>query len=242
MKKRFLVIGLGRFGVSLAETLYSEGGEVIAVDEHAENVEEIKDRVSHAVQLDGTDLDALKSVGASGVDTAFIAIGENLEASVITTVVLKELGVKEIIVRAYTEREKKILEMVGASRVLFVEQEMGRRLAKACSGNAILDYIELSPSHSLVQWEVPEPLVGVSLVDVNILGKWGLNLFAIKKLGGIEGTFRWGKEKDQLNFVPSPDYVLEKGDILILVGKNNDLTRFTEQKESVFKGFGQKKS
>ncbi len=242
MKKRFLVIGLGRFGVSLAETLYSEGGEVIAVDERSENIEEIKDRVSHAVQLDGTDIDALKSVGAEGVDSAFIAIGENLEASIITTVVLKELGLKEIIVRAYTERDKRILEMVGASRVIFVEQEMGRRLAKACSGNAILDYIELSPSHSLVQWEVPESLVGSSLEDLSISGKWGLNLFAIKKLGSTEGTFRWGREKEQLNFVPSPDYALEKGDILILVGKNNDLSRFTEQKKSHFKGFGQKKS
>ncbi|MFQ5587802.1 MAG: potassium channel family protein [Nitrospiria bacterium] len=241
MKKRFLVIGLGRFGVSLAETLYAEGGEVIAVDERSVHVEEIKDRVSHAVQLDGTDIDALKSVGADGVDAAFIAIGENLEASVITTVVLKELGLKEIIVRAYTEREKRILEMVGASRVIFVEQEMGRRLAKACSGNAILDYIELSTSHSLVQWEVTEALVGSSLADLDVLGKWGLNLFAIKKRGGTDGTFNWRKEKEQLNFVPPPDYVLETGDILILVGKNKDLTRFTEQKKSPFKGFGQKK-
>ena len=238
MKKRFLVIGLGRFGVSLAETLYAEGSEVIAVDERVDKVEEIKERVSHAVQLDGTDFDALKSVGADGVDTAIIAIGENLEASVITTVILKELGLKEIIVRAYTAREKRILELVGASRVIFVEQEMGRRLGKACSGNDILDYVELTESHSLVQWEVPDSLVGETLSEMDIM-KWGLSLFAIKKIARTSGAFNWGKEREQLQLSPSSDYLLEKGDILILVGKNNDLTRFTEQKKSPFKDFGQ---
>jgi len=236
--KRFVVIGLGRFGMSLAETLYAEGGEVIAVDERADKVEEIKERVSHAVQLDGTDFDALKSVGADGVDTAIIAIGENLEASVITTVILKELGLKEIIVRAYTEREKRILELVGATRVVFVEQEMGRRLGKACSGNAILDYIELSTTHSLVQWEVPESLIGSTLDTLKIAS---LKAFAIKKIVGASGAFNWGKEKEQFIFDPASDYLLEKGDILMLVGKNKDLTQFTEQKKSPFKGFGQKK-
>ncbi len=240
MKKRFLVIGLGRFGVSLAETLYAEGAEVIAVDERVDKVEEVKERVSHAVQLDGTDFDALKSVGADGVDTAIIAIGENLEASVITTVILKELGLKEIIVRAYTAREKRILELVGASRVIFVEQEMGRRLGKACSGSDILDYFELSGSHSLVQWEVPESLVGETLSEIDITKKWALTLFAIKKISRTSGAFNWGKEKEQLQISPSSDYLLEKGDILILVGKNNDLTRFTEEKKSPSKGFGQK--
>ncbi len=241
MKKRFLIIGLGRFGVSLAETLYAEGAEVIAVDEHAARVEEVKERVSHAVQLDGTDFDALKSVGAQGVDTAIIAIGEDLAASVITTVILKELGLKEIIVRAYTERERQILHLVGATRVVFVEQEMGRRLGKAYSGNAILDYIELSSTHSLVQWEVPESLTASSVAEHNVSETWGLHLFAVKKKAGEKGALNWGKGKDQLIFNPAPDYLLEKGDILILAGKNKDLTRFTEQKKGAFKGFGQRK-
>ena len=178
------------------------------------------------------------TVVKTDVDTAIIAIGENLEASVVTTVILKELGLKEIIVRAYTDREKRILELVGATRVVFVEQEMGRRLGKACSGNAILDYIELSANHSLVQWEVPESLIGGTLAALDIAS---LNLFAIKKIGGGSGTFNWGKEKEQLTFDPPSDYILEKGDILMLAGKNKDLTQFTEQKKSPFKGFGQKK-
>ena len=236
--KRFLVIGLGRFGISLAETLYAEGGEVIAVDERADKVEEIKERVTHAVQLDSTDLNALKSVGAEGVDVAIIAIGENLEASVVTTVILRELGLKEIIVRAYTEREKQILHLVGASRVVFVEQEMGRRLGKTYSQEAVLDYIELSPTHSIVQWEAPESLLGSSLAEIKISENWGLYLFAVKKEGG--SGFGWGKEKERFLFNPPADYTLEKGDILLLCGKNRELTRFTEQKKGLFKGFGKK--
>jgi len=236
--KRFLVVGLGRFGVSLAETLFAEGAEVIAVDERASKVEDIKDRVTHAVQLDGTDFDALKSVGAEGVDAAIIAIGENLEASVVTTVILKELGLKEIIVRAYTEREKRILRLVGASRVIFVEQEMGRRFGKTYSQDAILDYVELSPSHSIVQWEAPEVLLGTSVAELGVnTGQGGIHLFAIKKEGSASG-FSWGKEKEHLQFDPPPDYTLEKDDILVLCGKNKELTRFTEQKKGLFKGFG----
>lgn len=229
--KRFLVIGLGRFGISLAETLYAEGGEVIAVDERADKVEDIKDRVTLAVQLDGMDLDALKSAGAEGVDTAIITIGENLEASVVTTVILKELGLNDIVVRAYTEREKRILHLVGANRVIFVEQEMGRRLGKTYSGNAVLDYIELSSTHSMVQWETPESLIDVPLAELKIRDKWGLILFAIKKGGSASKGFQWGKDQERLEFYPSLDYLLEKGDILVLIGKSKDLTRFTQHKQ-----------
>lgn len=229
--KRFLVIGLGRFGISLAETLYAEGGEVIAVDERADKVEDIKDRVTVAVQLDGMDIDALKSVGAEGVDTAVITIGENLEASVVTTVILKELGLNDIVVRAYTEREKRILHLVGASRVIFVEQEMGKRLGKTYSGNAVLDYIELSSTHSMVQWETPDSLIDMPLSELKIRDKWGLILFAIKKRGSASKGFRWGKDQERLEFHPSLDYLLEKGDILVLIGKSKDLTRFTQQKQ-----------
>ncbi len=238
--KRFLVIGLGRFGMSLAETLYAEGGEVIAVDEHADKVEEIKDRVTHAVQLDGMDPDALKSVGADEVDTAIIAIGENLQASIVTTVILKELGLKDIIVRADTDREKKILQLVGATRVIFIEQEMGRRLGKTYSGNAVLDYIELSSTHSMVQWEAPEALIDIELSELQLTDKWNLTLFAIKKGGAESKGFRWGKDQEQLIFNPPSDYTLEKADILVLIGKSKDLTRFTQQKESEFKKLADK--
>jgi trk system potassium uptake protein TrkA len=227
MMKRFLVIGLGRFGRSLAETLSSEGGEVIAIDAEMHRVEEIKEKVPHAVQLDGTDPDALKSVGADRVDTAIVAIGENFEASVVTTAILKELGVKEIIVRAYTKREERILQLIGATRVIFVEDEMGRRLGKTFCGNALLDYIELSSTQSIIQWLVPERLAGTSLADLELETKWNLTLIAIKKKGEPSTGIPWQKGSGALEFHPSPDDLLSQGDILVLVGKNKDLSRLT---------------
>ncbi|MDC4223835.1 MAG: TrkA family potassium uptake protein [Candidatus Manganitrophus sp.] len=202
--KRFLVVGLGRFGRSLAETLASEGGEVIAIDAEMHRVEEIKEKVSHAVQLDGTDPDALKSVGADRVDAAIIAIGENFEASVVTTTILKELGLKEIIVRAYTKREERILQMIGATRIIFVEDEMGRRLGKTFCGNALLDYIELSPTQSIIQWEIPERLAGKSLADLGLETKWNLTLIAVKKKGNPLPGFLGRKGPVRSNFIHLP--------------------------------------
>jgi trk system potassium uptake protein TrkA len=227
--KRFLVIGLGRFGMSLAETLFSEGAEVIAVDSRLERIDEIKDKVSLAVQLESTDPDALRSIGADRVDVAVIAIGEDFEASVVTTAILKELGLKEIIVRAYTERERKILHLVGATRVNFVEDEMGRRMGKTFCGNEILDYIELSSTHSIVQWEIPEGWAGQPLVELR-LEKWEIILLAVKRPGSSTIDLGLG-EGDRLEFHPPSEYRLVKGDVLVLAGKNNELTRFTEQKK-----------
>ncbi len=231
--KRFLVIGLGRFGMSLAKTLSSVGEEVIAVDASMAQVEEVKERVPHAVQLDSTDPDALKAIGAERVDAAIVAIGENLEASVVTTVILKEMGIKEIIVRAYSDREKKILELIGATRVIFVEDEMGRRLAKAISGEGIRDYIELSPNYSIVHWDASEALAGKSLAELKLAESWRLTLLAVKKTEeGLSQKIGLRKEPERLELYPSPEYRMEKGDVLILVGKHRDLMRFTtDQKQ-----------
>lgn len=228
--KRFLVIGLGRFGMSLAETLYTGGEEVIAADTRMERIEQVKDRVAHAVQLDSTDPDALKSIGADHVDTAVVAIGENFEASVVTTAILKELGVREIIVRAYTEREKKILQLIGATRVIFVEDEMGRRLAKAISGEGIQDYIELSPNYSIVHWEVPEAQIGKSAADLKLTEEWKLTLLAVKKKEEtLSPKIGWKKEVERLELNPPPDYRMEKGDVLVLIGRHRDLMRCTTE-------------
>jgi trk system potassium uptake protein TrkA len=228
--KRFLVIGLGRFGMSLAETLFSEGAEVIAVDSRPDRIDEIKEKVSYAVQLESTDPDALKSVGADRVDVAIVAIGEDFEASVVTTAILKELGLKKIIVRAYTERERKILHLVGASRVIFVENEMGRRFGKTFCGNDIVDHIALSSTHSIVQWEIPEEWSGKSPGDLQ-LSQSGLMLLAVKRSESAPTGLNWSGEGEQLAFHPPDEYRLMKGDLLVLAGKNNALSRFTERKK-----------
>ena len=226
--RRFLVIGLGRFGSALAEALAQVGGEIIAVDERMELVEAVKDKVAYAAQLDSMEIESLKAVGAKDVDVAIIAIGEDFEASVLTTAILKELGVEEIIARANTDREKKILELVGATRVISIEAEMGKRLAKALLARSVLEHIELSEGYSMIQWEVDNHFIGKSLAEVGLRSKWGLNLVGIKQR--IETASKEGEPQvvERMEPVPRADYVFRKGDVLVLVGQEGDLEAFTK--------------
>jgi len=225
--RRFLVIGLGRFGSALAEALAQAGGEIIAVDERMELVEAVKDKVAYAAQLDSMEIESIKAIGAKDVDVAIIAIGEDFEASVLTTAVLKELGVKEIIARASTDREKKILELVGATKAISIEAEMGKRLARALVAPSVLEYIELSEGYSMIQWEVDDRFVGKSLAEVGLRSKWGLNLVGTRQR--VATASKEGKPQvvERMELVPRPDYVFQKGDVLVLVGQQKDLESFT---------------
>jgi len=226
--RRFLVIGLGRFGSVLAEALAQAGGEIIAVDERMELVEAVKDKVAYAAQLDSMEIESLKAIGAKDVDVAIIAIGEDFEASVLTTAILKELGVKEIIARASTDREKKILELVGATKAISIEAEMGKRLARALVAPSVLEYIELSEGYSMIQWEVDDRFVGKSLAEVGLRSKWGLNLVGTRQR--VATASKEGKPQvvERMELVPRPDYVFQKGDVLVLVGQQKDLESFTK--------------
>jgi len=226
--RRFLVIGLGRFGSALAEALAQAGGEIIAVDERMELVEVVKDKVAYAAQLDSMEIESLKAIGAKDVDVAIIAIGEDFEASVLTTAILKELGVKEIIARASTDREKKILELVGATKAISIEAEMGKRLARALVAPSVLEYIELSEGYSMIQWEVDDRFVGKSLAEVGLRSKWGLNLVGTRQR--VATASKEGKPQvvERMEPVPRPDYVFQKGDVLVLVGQQKDLESFTK--------------
>lgn len=225
--RRFLVIGLGRFGSALAEALAQAGGEIIAVDERMELVEAVKDKVAYAAQLDSMEIESIKAIGAKDVDVAIIAIGEDFEASVLTTAILKELGVKEIIARASTDREKKILELVGATKAISIEAEMGKRLARALVAPSVLEYIELSEGYSMIQWEVDDRFVGKSLAEVGLRSKWGLNLVGTRQR--VATASKEGKPQvvERMELVPRPDYVFQKGDVLVLVGQQKDLESFT---------------
>lgn len=226
--RRFLVIGLGRFGSALAEALAQAGGEIIAVDERMELVEAVKDKVAYAAQLDSMEIESIKAIGAKDVDVAIIAIGEDFEASVLTTAILKELGVKEIIARASTDREKKILELVGATKAISIEAEMGKQLARALVAPSVLEYIELSEGYSMIQWEVDDRFVGKSLAEAGLLSKWGLNLVGTRQrvaTGSKEGK---PQVVERMELVPRPDYVFQKGDVLVLVGQQKDLESFTK--------------
>jgi trk system potassium uptake protein TrkA len=221
--KRFLVIGLGRFGRAVAEGLTEAGAEVIGLDENMTLVEAVRDRIAVAAQVDSVDPEALKAVGATEVDAAVVAIGENFEAEILTVAVLKELDIKEIVARAQTERERTILELVGATRVLFVELEMGRRLAKTLVATQVVDHVEIAEGISLIYWTADERVVGKTLGETELRSRWGLNLVAVKR-ARPDGTA-------SVAVMPDPDFALMAGDVLLLVGADARIRAFTSAKD-----------
>jgi trk system potassium uptake protein TrkA len=215
--KRILVIGLGRFGRPLAEALAQAGAEVIGLDENMALVEEIRDRIAVAAQADSTDPQALRAVGAAEVDAAVVAIGEDFEAEVLTVAALKELGVREIIARTRTERERRILELVGATRTVSVEGETARRLARSLAAS-VLDSVEVAEGISLIHWMADERVAGKRLRDTELRARWGLDLVAVRRRRPDGG--------ESCTVMPEPDFALQAGDVLLLVGADARLRAF----------------
>jgi trk system potassium uptake protein TrkA len=215
MVKQFAVIGCGRFGSSVAKTLYTLGYDVIAIDKSESAIVHISEDVTHAVQLDATNLSSLKSIGIRNFDTVIIAIGSNIESSLLATLQIKELGVKCIVAKAQNDIHAKLLSQVGATRVVFPEMEMGVRIAHNLISSNILDQIELDPNYSIVEVSTLGKWVGKTLNELNIRERYGVNIMAIKK-------------GHQINISPSPFDVVDKNDVLIVIGHNDDLKGIKE--------------
>ncbi|WP_026905966.1 potassium channel family protein [Paucisalibacillus globulus] len=216
MRKEFAVIGLGRFGGSICQELSREGMEVLAIDRDEERVNQYKHIASHAVIADSTDETTLKELGIKNIDHVIVAIGDNIQASILTTVVLVELGVKRITVKAQNDYHAKILDKIGADQVVHPERDMGRRIAHSIISNNIVDYLELSDDHSIVEVKAGKKMVGKSIIELDIRAKYGCTVVAIK-----QGT--------NINVSPTPDDILTKEDILVVVGADKDIARFERQ-------------
>lgn len=209
--KSFIVLGVGRFGASLARTLCKLGNEVLVVDEDEDVIQEIADDVTHAVVGDCVDENTLRSLGVRNFDIAVVAIGGNLQSSILTTLILKDMGVKNVVAKAQSELHAKVLRRVGADKVIFPEYDMGVRLANNLSSENILDYIELSSQYSIAEIVAPRHWVGKSLKDLNVRAKYGITILACKNASGVHVS-------------PSSEYILEKEDDLVVLGSNDDLT------------------
>ena len=213
-KRLYAVIGLGRFGSAVASTLISLGQDVIGVDEDEDRVREMGELTSNALQIDATDLRALRQAGINEADVAIISIGENIEASLLVVMQVKEIGVPTVIAKAVTPLHGRILEKLGVSRVIFPEREMAERTARSLVIPNALDYIALSSDYSLIEVGVPAPFVDHTLRSVELRARHGLTLVALKrKVDGVEKTL----------VAPSADEVLRAGDILTLLGSNEKL-------------------
>lgn len=213
MKRDFAVIGLGRFGGSICRKLSEEGMDVLAIDKNEDKVNEYKNIASHAVIADSTDESTLKELGLKNIDHVIVAIGDNIQASILTTVILTDLDIKKITVKANNDYHEKILNKIGAHQVVHPERDMGRRIAHNIISNNILDYLELSDEHSIVEVKAGKKMLGKSLVDLDIRANYGCNVVAIKQ----------GKD---INVSPSAEDTLKENDILIVIGADKDISRF----------------
>lgn len=213
-RRSFAVIGLGRFGSAIAASLSELGQDVVGIDSNEEHVRQMSDVLSHVVQLDATDEKALRAAGIQDVDVAVISIGENIEASVLIVMTVKELGIQTVVAKATSPRHGRILERLGVARVVFPEREMAVRTAHSLVVPNVLDYIELSRDFSIVEVPAPAEFVDRSLRELELRPRFGLTLIAIKRR--IDG-------RETTNIAPTADEIIHAGDVLALLGSNDRL-------------------
>lgn len=212
--KDFLVIGAGRFGLSIAQELHSKGQQVMLVDIDEEKLDEVKDTVTFSAILDTTEEKALKSIEANKFDVAIVAIGGNTNASILTTLALKEAGTPYVICKAVTCAQGKILSKIGADRIIFPERDMGIRVAQNLMHANILDSIELGPVYSVIEIVTPRKWEGKSIKELDLRNKLELNILAIKR-------------SDSVNVTPLPEEILEKDDVVVILGSKDNLSKIS---------------
>ena len=215
--RSFLVIGLGRFGAAVARELSALGQEVLALDVDAENVQHIADEVTQAIQGDAQDEAVLRSVGARNFDCCVVAVGADMEASILITMMLKEMGAKKISAKAMTPIHARVLERVGADRVVLPEIDMGQRLAQRLVRTNVVDYIGVSDEFSIVEIHPPKSWVGHSLGQLGVRARHKINVLAIRHGAG-----------GQVDVNPQPDKVIGADDLLIVIGTNKQVDSVVE--------------
>ncbi len=221
-KKRVLVIGLGRFGIALTEELWRGGAEIVVVDSNERAIQEVKDRCDAAFIADATDISALEGAGVRDVDTAVVAFGRNFEAAVLTVAALRKWGVGRIVARATSRERAEVLRAVGATRVHEVEAEMGQRAALAIVTPVAPDLLDLASQFRVIPWTADGPLVGKTLSECGLRQRFGINVL------GIRPAAQQDLPSGQLQ-QPHPQYVIERDDTLLLVGEDEDVSRFVAE-------------
>lgn len=209
--KQYIVIGCGRFGSSVATTMNLLGHQVMAIDKNEEIIQNLSDKVTHVAAVDVTDETALRALGLGNFDVAIIAIGEDIRASIMATLIAKELGVEQIVCKAKDELQAKVLYKIGADRVVFPERDMGIRLAHNLVSDNILDHIELDTDYSIMEIVTPTKWVGKTLIELDLRAKYEITILAVKN-------------GEDINVIPSPDAKLQEKSILVVIGKNSNIS------------------
>lgn len=212
--RQYAVIGLGRFGLSVARRLYEAGQEVLGIDTSEECVEDAEFYVTHAVVADSTEEKALTSLGINNFDCVIVAIGDDLEASILTTMLLKDLGVKKIIAKALGKRHGQLLDKIGADWIIYPERDMGERVANQLLSPNMLDYIELSKEYNIEEIVIPSKMANKTLRELDIRAKYNISVIALIRDGEIIVS-------------PAPDQIIYNEDLLVMIGSRGDLAKFS---------------
>ena len=217
MKKQIVVLGLGRFGYSVAINLAKLGQEVLAVDTDELRVKQVAAEVTHAVQADATDLDALQALGIRNFDIGIVAIGADVQANILATLLLKELGIPYVVAKAVNELQGRVLEKIGANRVVFPEREMGKRIAHSLISTNFMDYIELAKDYRIEELTTPDGFHGKTLRQLNLRNRWGITVIVLKRA-----------EVGEILLSPGAETPILPGDTMVVLGKNGDLNRWNQ--------------
>lgn len=226
--RQFAVIGLGRFGFSVAESLIKKGAQVLAIDRNEEKVQAISEIATYAVTLDATDESALKSIGIQNVDVAIVSIGEDIEASVLVVMILKEMGIKEIVAKAITDLHGRILVNLGVNRVVFPEGEMGKRLANSLVIPTVIDFIQLSDEYSIAEIPAPKEFEGQTLKELGIRARFNMNVLAIRRKVPLLEEGGETSYAEETIMSPIADDKVETGDILVVLGENTKFEKLSK--------------
>jgi trk system potassium uptake protein len=212
-KQSYAVIGLGRFGSSVAYELNEAGQEVLGMDINEDKVEDAESIVTHAIVGDSTDVEVLKTAGIRNFDCVIVAIGNDMQSSILTTLILKELGVKKVIAKATSKTQGRVLEKVGADWVIYPERDMGSRVAHQLLSPNVLNYIQLSEEYNIEEIKIPSSLTEKSLRELDLRAKYNISVIAIVC-------------NEEIIITPSPDHIIHEGDLLVVIGSREDLAQF----------------
>ena len=209
--KQYLVIGCGRFGSSVAKKMCQLGNEVMVIDKDEDSINNIAELVTHTAIVDVTEERDLKSIGLGNFDVVIVAISSDIRASIMATVMAKEMGVPKVVCKAKDELQAKVLYKIGADKVVFPERDMGRRLAYNLASENILDQINLDPEYSIMEIVTPQNWVGKTIIELNLRAKYDITVLAVKTQSGLK-------------VMPSPNYKMQEKNILIIIGKTDKIS------------------
>lgn len=213
---QFAVIGLGRFGSNLAKELVRQGFEVLGVDKDENIVHELNEELTHTVIADSTDEDMLRALGIRNFDCVIVAIGDDIQASIMTAILLKDLGVRMVVAKALSDLHGKVLDRIGVDRVIYPERDMAVRVAHQLVSPNLLDFIELSKDYTIAEISVPQQIAGLSLKELNPRGKYGCSVVAINKKAGVI-------------IAPTADDIVEEKDVMVIIGTNGQIESFERE-------------